>query len=132
TSITGGAVPEFWLRGIATEAESGRVMLELGPLGFFLVFPVRFLLAGFAYRLATTLRSRLHRALATSCLAYLLSQIVGNVVFDPTNGMLYWFFAGLLITLQRLEENGPVSVRKRSKGAATPVRGPCSPVVPAW
>lgn len=132
-ALTGGAVPDFWLRGIATEAESGRVMLELGPLGFFLIFPIRILLAGLAYRLATTLRVRTHRALAASCLAYLLSQIVGSVVFDPTNGLLYWFFAGLLLTLQRIEATAPVPALApaRAKAAARPRRR-LDAVTPAW
>jgi len=132
TSITGGAVPEFWLRGIAFEAESGRVMLELGPLGFFLIFPVRILLAGLAYRLATTLRSRLHRGLAASCLAYLLSQVVGNVVFDPTNGMLYWFFAGLLLTLERIEATAAVPALAKPLAAVPSPRRKLDPVTPAW
>ena len=67
-------------------------MLELGPLGFFLVYFVRLCLALFAFRQALRLRTRFHRALATASFLFFLAAIPGGVVFDVTADLYYWFF----------------------------------------
>lgn len=101
-SLAGGK-PFFWLRGLAVEVESGRVMIELGPLGFLLVFFSRLYLAFFAFQQIQRLRTPFHRSLATACCLFFLTQFVGNVVFDVTAGVYYWTFAGLLMTAVRLD-----------------------------
>ena len=90
-------VPYSWLHGLAVEVESGRVMLELGPLGFLLVYFVRLYLAFFAFRQALRLRTRFHRALATASFLFFLAGSPGGVVFDVTSDLYYWFFGGLLL-----------------------------------
>ncbi|HSK77244.1 MAG TPA: hypothetical protein VLQ45_12380, partial [Thermoanaerobaculia bacterium] len=84
-------IPYSWLRGMLVEVESGRVMIELGPLGFLLVFFLRLYLAVFAFRQVMVLRTRFHRAIATACFLFFLTAIPGGVVFDVTAGVYYWF-----------------------------------------
>lgn len=102
-AVTKSIVPYSWMRGLRLEAESGRVMAELGALGFVLIYFLRCGMAVFALRQILRLRTRFHRALATAALLVFLAQIPGGIVFEVTSGVLYWFFAGLLMTAIRLD-----------------------------
>lgn len=93
----------WWTDGLVGEAETTRVMLELGPLGFLLVFLFRILLALSALRAALMLRLRAHRALALAIGLFLMLHVFGAVIFNPTANVYYWFAAGLLFSLYRLE-----------------------------
>lgn len=102
--------PYSWLRGLgAVEAETGKVLLELGPLGFLLIYFIRIYLAIFAFRQVFRLRTRFHRALAVAAFLFLLAQIPGGVVFDVTAGVCYWLFAGLLATAMRLDRQAALA-----------------------
>lgn len=118
TIVAKGVVPFSWTRGIVVEAESGKVMLELGPIGFALVYGARLLLAGWALSLVLRLKTRFHRALATSALLLLAAQMVGTVVFDPTTGVFYWTFAGLLVLAARLDREAEARARATVRAAA--------------
>jgi hypothetical protein len=102
-TLAPGVIPYSWLRGLLVEVESGRVMIELGPIGFLLVYFVRIYLALLALRQVFTLRTRFHRALATASFLFFLAAIPGGAVFDVTSDVYYWFFAGLLVTAIRLD-----------------------------
>jgi hypothetical protein len=104
-ALTPGIVPYSWLHGLIVEVESGRVMIELGPIGFFLVYFVRVFLALYAFLQVLALRTRFHRAIATASLLFFLAAIPGGVVFDVTSDLFYWFFAGLLLTAVRLDRD---------------------------
>jgi hypothetical protein len=88
---------------MVAEAESSRVMLELGIAGFVLVFLFRFLITLAALRAAFTLKSSSARTLALMLVLYLGLQIFGAVIFNPTNDLLYWFAVGLLFALHRFQ-----------------------------
>jgi len=103
SAVTRGIVPYSWVRGNANEAESGRVMLEVGPLGFCMVYLVRILLAVLAFRQVFRLRTVFHRAVAISALLLFLVEIPGGVIFDVTSGVYYWFLAGLLFCVMQLD-----------------------------
>jgi hypothetical protein len=96
-------IPYSWLRGLLVEVESGRVMIELGPVGFGLVYLLRIVLSIVALRQVLLLRTRFHRALVIASLLFFLTSIPGGVVFDVTADLYYWFFAGLLLTAMRLD-----------------------------
>jgi hypothetical protein len=115
TAFTQGFVPYYWLNGLVTEAESGRIMLELGPVGFLLIYFVRIYMIGFALRQVFRLKTTFHRSLATACLLFFLAQLLGSVVFDVTSDLYYWFFGGLLLTTMRLDQ---VAVHKAARAAA--------------
>ncbi len=127
TAVTKGIIPYSWLSSLAPESESGRVMLELGPVGFFLVYLVRLSLALFTLRQALRLRTAFHRAVAISALLFFLIQIPGGVVFEVTAGVYYWFLAGLVFLAVRLDREAVV----RAAAAARPrMAVPAGPPVP--
>jgi hypothetical protein len=110
-------VPYSWLHGLSVEVESGRIMLELGPIGFAFIYFIRFYLAVYAFRQVLALRTRLHRALATASLLFFLTAIPGGAVFDVTSDLYYWFFTGLLMLAIRLDRE---AVQKATRAAAPP------------
>ncbi len=95
--------PFYWLEGPNTEVESGRVMLELGPIGFLLTYVVRLILVAYALQQVFRLRTLFHRSVAVGCLLFFLAQITGTVVFEVTSGLYYWFFVGVLATVVALD-----------------------------
>jgi len=127
TAFTQGFAPYYWLHGLGTEAESGRIMLELGPAGFLLIYFVRLFLIGFSLRQVFALKTTFHRSLATACLMFFLAQLFGSVVFDVTSDLYFWFFGGLLLTAMRLDQ---VAVRAAARGAAAPSRPLAPPPQP--
>lgn len=102
-AVTHGIVPYSWLHGLVTEVESGRIMIEIGPVGFFLVYALRIYLIFFALRQVFRLRTAFHRAVATTVFLFCLAELPGGVVFDVTTDVYYWFFAGLLLAVMRLD-----------------------------
>lgn len=103
-AVAPSLVPYSWLHGLIVEAESGRIMVELGALGFLLIYFLRLYLAVFAFRQVFVLRTRFHRAMATATLLLSLVAIPGGVVFDVISDVYYWFFAGLLMLMVHLDQ----------------------------
>ena len=102
--VTPGIVPYSWLHGLVVEVETGRIMVELGAVGFLAIYFTRLLLVGIALTQALRLRARFYRALATASFLFLLIQVLGGTVFDVTSGLYYWFFAGLTFLAMRLDQ----------------------------
>ncbi|HET9212119.1 MAG TPA: hypothetical protein VFR03_17080 [Thermoanaerobaculia bacterium] len=125
-TLAPSVVPYSWLHGLLVEVESGRVMLELGPLGFLLIYFTRLYLTVYAFLQARRLRTRFHRAMATASFLFLLAAIPGGVVFDVTSDLYYWFFAGLLMLVIRLDRE---AARKaaRAADARPPAAGALQP-----
>lgn len=130
-AVTPGIVPYSWTRGIVVEGETGRVMLELGGIGFALMFLIRLYLPIYALRRLRALRNRSFRAMVSACILFLIAQITGGVVFDFVTGVYYWFFAGLLMLLIQLDRE---AVTAATRAAAASAQAPPAPVpaVPAW
>lgn len=118
TAVTKDRIPFSWLDGHLIEVETGRVMLELGPLGFFLVYLGRLLLALFAFRQVFRLRTLFHRSIAVAGLLVFLAAIPAGTVFDVTTGLLYWFFGGLLFLVIRLDRQQVLAARAVARGPA--------------
>ncbi|MFL6197466.1 MAG: hypothetical protein ACJ75H_24985 [Thermoanaerobaculia bacterium] len=112
--------PYSWLHGLIVEVESGRVMLELGPIGFLLVYFARIYLAAFAFGQILVLRTRFHRTLATASFLYFLTALPGGVVFDVTSDVFYWFYAGLLLLTLRLDREIARTAAARAAATAAP------------
>ncbi|HEV3076760.1 MAG TPA: hypothetical protein VHB47_20230 [Thermoanaerobaculia bacterium] len=128
-AVTGGIAPYSWLHGQVFEAESGRVMFELGPVGFLLVYFVRVYLIFFALRQVLALTTTFHRAIATACLMFFLAELPGSIVFDITSDLFYWFFGGLLLTVMRLDRLANLRAA-RAGAAAMPPAAPALPRIP--
>lgn len=137
-AVAPSIIPYSWLHGLNTEVETGKIMLELGPLGFVLIYLMRLTLVGFAFRHARLLRTRFHRALAVGAFLYFLVQMIGSVVFDVTTGVYYWFFAGLAMLAARLDRDAvraqqPVDMPVEPTGRRRlPPRGATTPALPGW
>lgn len=100
--LVGSAYP-WWTNGIVAEAETSRVMVELGIVGFMLVFLLRVAIAVVALRAALGLKSRPARSLALFLALYVALHVFGAVIFNPTANVLYWFALGLLFAICRFE-----------------------------
>jgi len=114
--LTGSPYP-WWTKGIVAEAETSRVMLELGVPGFVLVFIFRIAIALYALHAAFVLRSRSARSIALVLALFLGFQVFGAVIFNPTMNVLYWFAVGLVFALYRYEER---DARVAQHGAVMP------------
>lgn len=122
-ALTPGILPFIWLRGNAIEVETGRVMLELGPVGFVLVYLGRLVLTLVALQLTLRMRTLFHRSIGVSCFLSLLAAIPGGIVFDVTSGLLYWFCGGLLFLVVRLDEEAARALpAQRTAGLPEPAR----------
>jgi len=125
-------IPYSWLQGHIVEVETGRVMLELGPLGFFLIYFVRVYLAVFSFRQVLALRTAFHRALATASFLFILTAIPGGVVFDVISDVYYWFFAGLLVLAMKLDREAVKTVSRAGASARPAMPQPLpEPLAPA-
>ncbi len=124
TAVTKGIVPYSWLEGHLVEVESGRVMLELGPLGFLLVYFGRILLAVFAFFQVFKLRTLFHRSIAVAGLLVFLAALPAGTVFDVTTGLLYWFFGGMLFLVICLDRRRVLAATARAAAGAAPPQSP--------
>lgn len=79
------------------EGEWERIMLELGPIGFLLVVGVRILVVARLWTAFVTSRDSEHRWLVATALLFAAASLPGNLVFNHTASVLYWFFAGIAL-----------------------------------
>lgn len=86
-------VPNPW----NTEGETSRLLVELGPLGYLLVWSTKLGLAVALLRASRTLRRSGRRAMAGAALAYAFFAIVGNSAFDHVWQALFFVGVGLLV-----------------------------------
>lgn len=94
----GEPIPVFY------ESEPGRIALEIGPLGCFLWYLLRFVLIVLLWGTFLKLKRPLLRQLALSaCLIHAL-VFTGQLVFNHTLIVYYWFLGGFLFLLPRLEK----------------------------
>jgi hypothetical protein len=133
-TLTPNVMPYSWLHGLLVEVESGRVMLELGPVGFLLIYFTRLYLSVFAFRQILVLRTRFHRAIATAIFLFSLQALPGGIVFDVTSDLYYWFFAGLLLLVMRLDRAAVPAPRQAPApprlAMTEPVLEPALPAAP--
>jgi hypothetical protein len=129
-AVTKGIPPYSWLQGLVVEAETGRVLIELGGIGFLFVYFIRLYMPFFALTKARRLRTRFHRALATAGFLFYVSQILGMVVFDVTAGVYFWFFGGLLMAAMNLDRPVAAAARQAVQPARARASIPPQPIPP--
>lgn len=127
-TLTPGMIPFSWLRANAVEAEGGRIMLELGPVGFVLVYLGRLLLPLVALQQTLRLRTLFHRSIGVACFLALLTGLPGGIVFDVTSGLLYWFCGGLLFLVVRLDEEAMRAMAMQRRAAEARAAQPSDPL----
>lgn len=94
----------WWTDGLVAEAESSKIMIELGAIGFVLTYVFRIAITITAFRAAFVLKTRAARSLALMIAMFLGLQIFGAVIYNPTMNVLYWFSVGMLFALYRFDE----------------------------
>lgn len=113
--IDWGAMPRNF------EEEPERVVLELGVIGYLIVYGFRLYLILAFWQLHLRLRDRDLKLLA---LAILLFQVqflqLSNLVFNLTSGVFYWFFSGFIFLLPKLD-HGAVE-REQTANSGLPPR----------
>jgi hypothetical protein len=102
-----GTVNYWWLDGNGYELETARVLQEIGVIGFMLVYLTRVWLVIQSIGLALRFRTPLYSALAAVIAAFFFQSLYLYVVNNPTAGVYYWFSAGLLFAMYRLEVAQP-------------------------
>jgi hypothetical protein len=79
----------------AAEGEWERIILEVGPIGFGLVLLARCLVVREAWRAWCRCPEPSVRPLLAAALVLVLTGLPGNLVFNHTASLFYWFMAGV-------------------------------------
>lgn len=94
----------WWLQGNFFEGEAARTTVEVGLIGFFFAFMPRFILLVVAFRITLRLRRPLFKCLSAAIFTYLLLAFFASIINNPTGGLYFWFSAGLLFAMVRIEK----------------------------
>ncbi|OYQ63513.1 hypothetical protein B9G53_16595 [Pseudanabaena sp. SR411] len=86
------------------EGETGRVMIELGLLGFILWYGLRIVLLISLFSVFSRLRHPFYKDLALAIFLFQLINITGQLVTNPTMLVYFWFFSGFIYLLPVLED----------------------------
>ena len=95
---TGEKIPTYY------EAEMGRILLELGPLGFLFWYGLRVSILIVLLQNFWSLKIPFLRQLALAAFLIQAIQINGFLVFTPTYAVYYWFFSSFIFVLPRIEQ----------------------------
>ena len=93
----------WWLDGKFYEQEAARVVEETGVIGFILVYAARIWLSVKAISLGVRFRTPLYAAMAGGIAGFFVQYLFLIVINNPTGGIYYWFAAGLLFAMYRVE-----------------------------
>ena len=127
-----GTKDYWWLDGKFFEQEGARVLQETGVIGFILVYAARIWLLVKAISLGVRFRTPLYAAMAGVIAGFFAQYLFLIVINNPTGGIYYWFAAGLLFAMYRLELQEataplPASASRRQLGREE-VRGARRPL----
>jgi hypothetical protein len=126
-----GTATYWWLDGNIFEVETARVLQELGLLGFVLIYLTRVWLVAQSIRLAMRFRTPLYSAMSGVIALFFIQSLYLFVVNNPTAGIYYWFSAGLVFAMYRLEvgqlkgvvPSAPREILSAGKGAMPALLG---------
>ncbi len=86
-----------------SEEEPGRVMIEIGLLGFILWYGLRLILLMSLYSVFLQLKNPFYKKLALAVFLFQLIHVGRQLVTDPTMLPYFWFFSGFIYLLPNLE-----------------------------
>lgn len=86
-----------------SEVETGRIVLEIGPLGFLFWYGLRLVLIFCLWQVFWKLKNPFLRQLALVAFLFQTINITGHLVFNHTFAVYYWFFSGFIFLLPELE-----------------------------
>jgi hypothetical protein len=85
------------------EGEPVRVLLELGVIGFFFWFIIKFYLIWILWGTWKNLQTLFLKHLALMALLVHFVQLTGQVVMNHTSGVFFWFLTGFILLLPKLD-----------------------------
>ena len=88
----------------ANEGETGRVMIEIGLLGFILWYGLRIIILVSLYSTFSRLRNPFYKELCLAVFLFHLINITGQLITNPTMLVYFWFLSGFIYLLPILEE----------------------------
>jgi hypothetical protein len=86
------------------EMEMGKIILEIGPIGFLLWYGLRVSIAVALWSIFLKLKKPFLRQLALTAFLIQISQFTEHLVFNHTFSVYYWFFSGFVFLLPQLEQ----------------------------
>lgn len=100
-------VPAYsWLFTQEFEDETGRIMIELGPIGFLFFYGMKIALLHSCWSLRRSLKDTDLRVLAMVSLLMQASFFVAPTVFNVTASLYFWCLTGFILLLPRLDSEG--------------------------
>lgn len=86
------------------EEEWGRVLLELGLVGFVIAMLIRAYAIFYSWKIFKNTKSHGLKLLALLVFLHQLPILIGrNIVFSYIDNIIYWFLIGLLVAVNRIE-----------------------------
>jgi hypothetical protein len=86
-----------------SEGEMGRLVLEIGIIGFLLWYGIRLMLIFSLFKVFLKLETPFLSSLALSVFLLHLINLTTQLVFNNTFGIYYWFLSGFIFLLPELE-----------------------------
>ena len=93
------------------EGETGRVVIEIGLLGFFLWYGLRIVLLISLGSVFLKLKNPFYKELALAIFLFQLINITGQLITNPTMLVYFWFFSGFIYLLPVLEDKEREQIR---------------------
>lgn len=115
-ALTGGDGSYSWLPIHAFEGEPGRVMIEIGGIGFCLFFFIKIGMCALAWQAMTRGQTPAQVGLAGAALMFFVAHIYAPMVFNSTAGALFWFLGGVVLLIRR-EQTQALRVSMGWRGA---------------
>ena len=86
------------------EEEWGRILLELGLVGFVIAMLIRAYTIFYSWKTFKNIKSHGLKLLALLVFIHQLPMLIGrNIVFSYIDNIIYWFLIGLLVAINRIE-----------------------------
>ena len=86
------------------EAETGRVALELGIIGFFAWYALKIVLLVALWNTYQQLRKPFLKQLAISIFLFQIINITSQYVFNHSANVYFWFLSGFILALPQIEQ----------------------------
>jgi len=87
------------------ESEPGRVTLEIGFIGFLIWYTLRFLIIVANWKIFLNLKNSFLKRLSLSIFLIQILNLPGQIVFNHTANLFYWFLNGLVLSLPYLDSS---------------------------
>ena len=97
------------------EGEMGKIVLEIGPFGFFLWYGLRSILIVSLLRVFLKLKTPFLRDLALAAFLFHIINFTSQMVFNNTLAIYYWLFSGFIFLLPELEYRQLLFYRQQEK-----------------